>query len=310
MVPTAQCNEAIFPPADLVRMASIAGLLAIAGALTACQAGLGKSCKGDSDCRADQICAAGSCTRTCDGDDDCTRSGFTCQPYRDPRSGTVINACQRHRTDVGTDSSFRCQTDRECRRRFDAGRATCGLSNTCIIAPEKHVGVRLRDLTDVGDPPSPGPDGGLGADIGAVVLTGPDGDPTDARAFADAVRYEPKNDAADSAHLDGASPALDGECVKGSRAGATTPLGGTGGTLIVELVDASGEPVDVHPRDKLVVVEWGANCGVETDTQDRFSVALCVSTGDADFVPKTDCRKELGTGSGFEVFPVEGTRSE
>jgi hypothetical protein len=271
--------------------------------LVACQSGLGSTCSSDSDCRSDRVCADKRCSKTCSGDKDCSRPGYECRPYSDPNEDETLDICQSAR-DAGGDGSSRCRTDQQCRNRLDAARAQCGINRRCILpTASPRYGLRIRDRTAIdGDAQDDGP----GADLAAAVVTATDRSPMQAYAFGDTLAYRPAGDVgAGGSPLDGSPPEWNDTetCIRGSRADETVSLGGEGGELIVQFRDDTGAFAELRNDSRVVVVEWGSNCGTPDAPTDTYRVDLCVSY-DGAIEPSRDCRRRLGTGSGLERFDL------
>jgi hypothetical protein len=268
---------------------------------TGCSEEMRRVCEADLDCPSNQICANERCAATCTSDEDCALSGSTCQPYLDESREESVNVCLSSDTGV---SDGECTTNADCRRRLDSGRAECGLNGQCIIPPDRRYGLLLTDET-MTDPDNPDHDGGLGADIAAVVLTDGSTDPTEAVAWGRTRLYRPAGGVDETSVVDGSPPTLDpsanNRCVEGPIDEATSPLGGGGGQLLVDFVDDAGRPVDISSGQRVLVIEWGDNCQTDLSPQDNYRVALCVSDSE-EFDPETHCRKQLGTASGFGDF--------
>lgn len=296
-------RRSLLATAGLLVATSVAAAL-----LSSCGASSASTCSTDDDCTGDRLCISDRCRRECSGDDDCTRPGFSCQGEPHDDGDEVVDVCLSE--DAGSDDlPPTCDNASQCQDRLDDPRAECGIGGRCIIPPRHSI--LVEDLTSV-DPESPGPDGGLGADIAAVVAAeGPSA--ASGVAWGDTLLFEPANpDRIESdSHLDGSKPTLtdSGECVTGDFESATTQLGGEGGELLVGLRDENGDHARVPDDGEVVVIEWGANCGVETDQQDRYRVSLCVHSNQSPD-PDEQCDRQLGTGSGFSTFSIAGDDSE
>ena len=120
----------------MMRMIGLQGAMMVEGG---CQAGIGDPCQTDADCSNREICARNQCTRRCDSDEDCPEErSFTCQPYLPADAEDPINVClpeQPADAGVGDTAESGCRTDQECERRYDTGRARCGLDGECLLAP-------------------------------------------------------------------------------------------------------------------------------------------------------------------------------
>lgn len=290
-------------PQTLIRLAGRIWLVvACLTAASGCQVALsGASCSGDSDCGDEQVCADGICAETCSTDEDCPDSDTTCQPYYGDDGRETLNVCRSDSsTDpTGPDAGRQCSTDRQCRRRLDNERAECGLGQRCILPPPKRYSVVLRDQSDN----DRSDDGAAGADIAAAFVTGPSGRVDEAYGWARALVYRPAGGADGTSHLDGTPVSLDdsGRCVDGSFDETTTSLGGQGGLMLMNFVDDAGNAVEINGDTRIIVIEWGENCGVDAAPRDEFEAYLCISESER-IEPDRDCTHRLGTGSGYSTF--------
>ncbi len=269
-----------------------------------CRSGLGASCQDNQDCRSDQVCARNECARTCSRDDDCSRSGYDCRPYSPPEEDEELQICQSAR-DAGAGDTPGCTDNRECERRLDTSRARCGINRRCIVSTQSpRYGVLIRDQTP--DDRSREQDDGQGVDLAAIVATDAGASPSDAYAYADVFQYRlAEGGDRRVGPLDGSPPRWrdSNRCVQGMFEESTLSMGGEGGLIAARFVDADGDWTALRGGSRLVVLEWGSNCGTDDMPRDTYSVHLCVSYED-NIDPERHCQRRLGRGSGLSTFSL------
>ena len=297
-----------------VFLTAFLGLLGLVAA-SSC-AGVGDDCQFDSDCGGANLCIEQTCHSSCTDVEDCEVPYDMCEPYtrERPDGEETVRVCvtdpfesPNNSPDGGACSGADCcQSDADCVQAFDNERARCGIDQRCYI-PVAH-GVLLSDRTEVDTAKDP-EDGGLGADIAAVfVRSSAAGEPV---GYGSTLDYSPANGVQGPAStFAGSAPQLDasGECVAGTFEDSAVALGGQGGHLLIEFVDADGKPLQLNDSWQVVVVEWGENCGSTADSQDIYDVSFCsggARSGDID--PSSDCSRllnEEGPVSGFQALTV------
>lgn len=132
-------------------------------------------CNFDSDCGADQYCIDAQCRTGCSDDGDCG-SGTYCGPYQREDQADPVRICMS--PDQGDEG---CQTDQECREKFDDPNARCGLHDQCVLETNaddgQHAQTNDQDGANAAQNDDEVPDSEDDSWILVVEQLGPDGLP-------------------------------------------------------------------------------------------------------------------------------------
>ncbi|MFP4599470.1 MAG: hypothetical protein ACLFVJ_14520 [Persicimonas sp.] len=305
-----------------ITLASLFAAIAACALLAACSS-VGETCQFDSDCSGGNLCVQGTCYAPCSTGEDCESPYDNCHAHSRPASDgqQTVRVCvtdefeeQQQANEDCESVGDCCESDAECAEAFDDDAYVCGLDDRCILPVVTSHAVLIRDISD---PNEPADDDGPGADIAAAFVSRSGA--ADPVGYASWLEYSPADgaEAPESvleAAFDGTAPDLraDNECVDAAFADHAVPLG-RGGELLLGFDDEDGAPLRLNTNWRLVVIEWGENCGV-TEARERFEVWLCeaehtASTEASDHMidAHTDCNRRLTPdgAAGYAIIPLD-----
>lgn len=255
------------------------------------------TCLLDTDCVAGEVCELEACVATCTSDADCLADEL-CRP-RVNGQGTTCQVGNSNNASLGCDAQR--DPNAFCEALAGVGAFCDTASGDCVGDTEPSIFIaQIQDVTSrtdlcegTNDP---------GSDIQGVELLDEFGNSIGWGSLVAENVVLDGNIQANFEVIDGTPPALDGDGCVDSFSGNVLALGCVG-SIAVEFLDESANPVALQDGFSISVYEYGEVCstGVEGD---EYTVSTCSDTAGARNGDEGSCSNVLGSGEGLSTFTV------